>query len=143
MVVGDVREIADGIAKGTQHNRRTSNWTHGQLRQYITYKAAQNGIEVILVGEQYTTKTCPCCGKHNRCSGRVYRCTGCKWIGSRDGQVGAPTIFSKHLYGELARVQVQHLTYRHPFLTGKRKATDTGLVDHRGGAKRHPTRIDA
>jgi putative transposase len=61
IVVGDVREIADGIDKGSEHNRRTSNWTHGQLRQYITYKAARLGMETVLQDERYTSQTCPAC----------------------------------------------------------------------------------
>ena len=128
IVVGDVRDVADSVNIGHKSNQKVSQWMHGQLRQYITYKAKTLGIETALQDERYTTKTCPSCGKRNSCNGRVYRCSGCHWTGSRDGQVGAPNILSKHLYGELARVQVQNLKYRHPFLTGKRSRRDTAQV---------------
>lgn len=128
IVIGDVRDIADGIDRGRTHNRRTSNWTHGQLRNYITYKAEMLGMSIALQEERYTSQTCPTCGNKRKQSGRVYQCHKCGWSGSRDGQVGAPNILSKYLFGEPARVQVQHLTYRHPFLTGKRKPVDTWQV---------------
>lgn len=128
IVVGDVRDVADGVNIGHTNNQKVSQWTHGQLRQYITYKAQMLGIETVLQDERYTTKTCPSCGKRNSCNGRVYRCSGCHWTGSRDGQVGAPNILSKYLYGEPARVQVHSLKYRHPYVTGKRSRPDTAQV---------------
>jgi len=52
------------------------------------------------------------------------------WIGHRDGQVGAPNILSLELFGELSRVLVPEVKYRHPYflksgLTGKRSQADT------------------
>jgi putative transposase len=128
VVIGDVRDIADGIDKGKTHNRRTSNWTHGQLRQYITYKAASLGMETVLQDERYTSQTCPCCGNRRKQSGRVYTCRQCAWVGNRDGQVGAANLLSAHLFGSLARVQVKHIAYRHPYSTGKRTLADTQHV---------------
>ncbi len=129
IVIGDIRDIADEVNLGKQSNQKISQWSHGKMRQYITYKAAMVGMKIALQEESYTTKTCPSCGKRNSCKGRVYRCSGCQWTGSRDGQVGAPNILSKYLYGELARVQVQSIKYRGcplgAFLTGKRSHPDT------------------
>jgi putative transposase len=128
IVIGDVRDAADRVNIGHKNNQKVSQWAHGQLRRYISYKAAMVGMDTVLQNERYTTKTCPCCGKRNSCKGRVYRCTDCRWTGSRDGQVGAPNILSNYLYGELARVQVTNLKYRHPYLTGKRSRPDTAHV---------------
>ena len=122
IVVGDVRDVADGVNRG-KSNQKLSQWAHGQQRQFITYKAARVGMATKSQEESSTTKTCPCCGERNACHGRVYRCHKCGWIGSRDGQVGAPNILSKFLFGELARVQVPHVKYRHPFQTGKRSSS--------------------
>ena len=128
IVVGDVRDIADGIDKGKVHDQRISQWSHGQLRQYISYKAEMVGMVVVLQDEHYTSQTCPCCGNRRKVSGRTYRCSKCGWVGSRDGQVGAPNILSAYLYNQLARVQVDSLKYRHPYTTGKRSRPDTAHV---------------
>jgi putative transposase len=128
IVIGDVRDLADGIDIGKKSNQKISQWAHGKLRQYITYKAAMVGIGIALQDEHYTSQTCPCCGNRRKQKGRTYRCTNCGWVGSRDGQVGAPNILSAYLHGELARVQVDSLKYRHPFITGKRSHPDTVQV---------------
>jgi IS605 OrfB family transposase len=47
IVVGDVRDIADGVREGNQRNQQSSQWNHGHLRQYITYKAEAEGIRVV------------------------------------------------------------------------------------------------
>ena len=54
-------------------NQKVSGWSHGRLRQYITYKAERVGIEVVLQDERYTTQTCPVCGQRKKPSGRIYR----------------------------------------------------------------------
>jgi putative transposase len=128
ILIGDVRAVADGVDKGAKTNQKLSQWSHGQLRQYITYKAASLGMEVVLQPEHYTSQTCPCCGNRRKQNGRVYKCGICGWSGSRDGQVGAANLLSNHLYGELARVRVKSCKYRHPFLTGKRSPVDTRHV---------------
>jgi putative transposase len=39
LVIGDVRDVADGVNCGAKHNQRMSQWDHGKIRQYIEYKA--------------------------------------------------------------------------------------------------------
>ena len=73
IVIGDVRDVADGVALGHRTNQKVSGWSHGRLRQYITYKAEHVGIEVVLQDEHYTTQTCPVCGQRKKPSGRIYR----------------------------------------------------------------------
>ena len=48
LAVGDVRDAADGIHFGKNTNQKISNWSHGKLRSYITYKALTAGITVQL-----------------------------------------------------------------------------------------------
>ncbi len=55
IVIGDVRDIADGVNLGHRTNQKVSGWSHGRLRQYITYKAEHVGIEVVLQDERYTS----------------------------------------------------------------------------------------
>lgn len=129
IVIGDVRDIADGVDIGKKSNQKISLWPHGKLRTYIEYKALAEGIATTLQEESYTSQTCPNCGERHKPHGRIYKCSGCGWRGHRDGQVGAPNILSKHTTGECGRVLIPNPPkYRHPFLTGKRSCADTRLL---------------
>jgi putative transposase len=58
LAIGDVRDIADGKRWNTQNQQKLSNWSHGTIRKYITYKAADIGIQVVDdVSEKYTSQT--------------------------------------------------------------------------------------
>jgi putative transposase len=46
LAVGDVRDVADGVDKGTVANQKLSQWPHGQFMQYLSYKARRQGIAV-------------------------------------------------------------------------------------------------
>jgi len=63
----------------------------------LTYKAERLGMEVVLVDERYTTKTCPSCGRRYKSKGRMYRCRNplCGFVVHRDG-VGAINIRQKY-----------------------------------------------
>jgi|SRR5579859_4258294 len=112
LAVGDVRDIADGTDKGRQQNQRLSQWAHGQFVGYIKIKARQCGISVEYIPEDYSTRTCSVCRYCHRAAprGRVFTCSGCGAIVSRDGN-GAANICSRYRYGEYGQVQVQALTY--------------------------------
>lgn len=114
IVIGDVREIADGIHLGKNSNQKLSLWPHGKLRSYIAYKALMQGMETLLEDEHYTSQTCPGCGKRKKPKGRVYTCRRCGFVGHRD-VVGASNILSRRLYGELGRVRVCETMYRYPY----------------------------
>jgi putative transposase len=119
IVMGDVRDIADNTKTekrlSREHRQKISNWPHGQLRQYVTYKAAAVGIAVELINEAYTSKTCPACGHFNKPKGRNYRCSRCGYVGHRDN-VGSTNILSKRMTGHLAQLlPCEAITYRHPF----------------------------
>jgi putative transposase len=118
IVMGDVRDVADKTKEAKRLSRenrqKISNWPHGQLRQYVTYKAAAVGIAVELINEAYTSKTCPACGHLNKPTGRHYACLQCGYVGHRDN-VGSTNILSKHRTGKLAQlVPCEALKYRHP-----------------------------
>jgi len=130
IVIGDVRKIADKIALSKSSNQKISQWPHGIIQNYVTYKAAMKGIEVKIIDESYTSQSCPCCGNLKKPKGRMYKCSICGFVGHRDGQVGAPNILSLELYGELSRVLVPEVKYRHPYFLksgfkGKRSQAGT------------------
>ncbi len=125
IVIGDVRDVADGVALGKQTNQKVSGWEHGRLRQYITYKAAQVGIAVVLQDERYTSQTCPVCGHRQKPNGRIYRCGACGGVFHRD-VVGAVNILSAHLQGAPGHVAPPVPKYRRPFQLGTlRSRADT------------------
>ena len=128
LAVGDVRDAADGVALGKQANQKISNWTHGKLRTYLSYKAAAKGMAVELVNEAYTSQTCPNCGERHKPRGRVYRCPACGFISHRDA-VGAANIRSVCLYGKPGQSPPAEVKYRHPFKKdGTRSRPDTAHV---------------
>jgi putative transposase len=131
IVIGDVREVADKVSLGKKTNQKLTQWPHGIIRNYIEYKSKQKGMETKLQDEAYTSQTCPSCGNRKKPKGRVYECGKCGWIGSRDGQVGAPNILSLYIHGELGGVLIPEIKYRHPYLIGamgKRSHADTMQV---------------
>jgi putative transposase len=98
IVIGDVRDIADGIDKGREHNQRMSQWNHGKVRAYVAYKAEAEGLTVVLQDEHHTSQTCPQCGHRHKPRGRVYTCRACGFSGHRD-VVGQINILSAYLHG--------------------------------------------
>jgi putative transposase len=113
IAVGDVRDVANGIDKGHKTNQRVSQWAHGQFVRYLTYKAQRQGVSVEQIAEDFSTRTCSCCGHihSNAPRGRMFRCSGCGSILHRDVNGGA-NICARALYGQYGRVSVRHITYR-------------------------------
>ncbi len=85
-------EFLTGIREWTVHLGRNmrwllGNWSFYQLRQYITYKARQVGIEVIGVSPRNTSRTCSkClfCNKANRRSQSHFLCLSCGFQANAD-----------------------------------------------------------
>ncbi|NTU79794.1 MAG: transposase [Chloroflexales bacterium] len=113
LAIGDVRDIADGVAKGRHANQKISQWPHGQFRRYLKEKGERRGMRSTLTGEAYSTRTCSCCGHCHPSAprGRVFRCSGCGTTIHRDAN-GAANICSKQVYGRYAAVQVKHTMHR-------------------------------
>src|SRR5439155_21300406 len=126
IVIGDVRDIADGTDKGAKHNQKMSQWNHGKIRQYVTYKAEAEGIKVELEDEKYTTQTCPSCGHRHKPRGRTYRCPSCGFQAHRD-VVGQVNILSKYQHGEPGQIAAPSVVkYRIPHnLRAMRRCPDT------------------
>jgi putative transposase len=169
IVLGDVRTISDKTrigkrnttkgmkaarARGEQvqtdprlnreNRQKIANWPHGQLRQYVTYKAAAVGVAVELINEAYTSQTCPTCGHLNKPQGRNYSCSQCGYVGQRDN-VGSANILSKHQTGKLAQMRpCQVIKYRHPYrVRPLRASVDRGDARHVARASENPKPLSA
>jgi putative transposase len=130
LVIGDVRDVADGKRWNTKSQQKIGLWSHGRQRFYITYKAAAVGIAVTLVEEASTSQTCPGtlpdgtgCGTCYKPKGRVYRCPACGFTAHRDG-VGCANLLSQHYTGEPGHVNPPPEKYRYPNAR-KRSRLDT------------------
>lgn len=128
--IGDVRDIADAPNKGRKQNQRLSQWPHGQMVRYITYKARNYGTSTTQDPENDSTKTCCQCGHilPTAPRGRWYVCPGCGSKHDRDGNGGA-NICSRKRYGVYGKVHLEKLTYLQPvnLRTGpSSRALDTG-----------------
>jgi putative transposase len=125
LAVGDVRDVADGVDKGAKANQKISQWPHGKFVRYLSYKAAQVGMQVKQIPEDYSTRTCSHCGwvKKRAPGGRRYFCPVCGAKIHRDVN-GASNICSRARYGSYACVQAQTVKYLRPL--GRSRAHDTG-----------------
>jgi putative transposase len=130
IVLGDVRNVADGAECGTKQNGRLSRWDHGKIRQYIEYKAAAEGIAVKLEKDAYTTQTCPNCQARHKPRGRGYRCPSCGIQAHRD-VVGAVNILSVFKHGDPGKVPAPSVVnHRMPHnLRLMRRCRDTGQAE--------------
>ncbi len=99
VVIGDVRAIRQDNDTGSTNNQKIHQWSHGQVRRLLTYKAERRGMSVALQEERHTSRTCPKCGhrRKSRPQGRVFHCTNkaCRFTWHRDA-VGACNIRHKY-----------------------------------------------
>jgi putative transposase len=127
IVMGDVRDVADGVDLSKQTNQKISGWSHGKIRLYVEYKAQAEGIRLVLQDEHYTSQTCPQGGHRHKPRGRVYTCGQCGFSGHRD-VVGQINILSAYMYGEPGKIAAPPLVkHRMPHnLRLMRRRQDTG-----------------
>jgi putative transposase len=144
LAIGDVRDVADGKRMAAKSQQKIGLWSHGTVRDYITYKAIAAGIAVELVDERSTSKTCPRCGRQYKPRGRVFRCSTCGLVAHRD-IVGSVNILSRRIYGELAKILPPPLAatkYRYPSWTGKRSRLDTAELARVGTPLRETVTLE-
>jgi putative transposase len=136
--IGDVRDVADGKRLSAKTQQKVALWSHGKVREYVTYKAKAEGIAIDLIDEHDTSKTCPYCGRQYKPHGRVYRCPVCGLVAHRD-VVGSVNILSRYRYGELAEIlspPLRATMYRYPAWQGKRSRLDTAELARVGTSPR-------
>jgi len=95
IVIGDVTGIRERADYSDNANQKIHQWQFRKLIEMIRYKAEQFGIEVKLISEANTSKTCPVCGAKNNPNGRRYHCKACGFEYHRDG-VGAINIWKRY-----------------------------------------------
>ena len=136
IVMGDVRDVQDGVNLSTNSNQKISQWPHGQFVKYIAYKSAEYGMRTGYIPEDYSTRTCSWCKRVARHAprGRVYACPRCGAMIHRDAN-GASNICSRARYGSYGSVQVQTIMYLRPL--GRSRAFDTGQRCGANTAKPH------
>ena len=136
IVMGDVRDVQDGVNLSTNSNQKISQWPHGQFVKYTAYKSAEYGMRTGYIPEDYSTRTCSWCKRVARHAprGRVYACPRCGAMIHRDAN-GASNICSRARYGSYGSVQVQTIMYLRPL--GRSRAFDTGQRCGANNAKPH------
>lgn len=104
IVVGDVEGVQRKTKKKKKAtiNQKLSQWQFGLLYKYLEYKLKAKGIGITKIGEEYTTQTCPVCGRRKKTSTRNYVCK-CGYIEHRDIH-GSKNILSKYKYGTIQYV---------------------------------------
>jgi putative transposase len=127
IVLGDVRDVANGVELSKQSNQKISGWSHGKIRSYVAYKAQAEGIRLVLQDEHYSSQTCPHCGHRHKPRGRLYTCPACRFQSHRD-VVGQINILSAYVHGAPGKLPVPvRLKHRIPHnLRVMRRGRDTG-----------------
>ncbi|ACK68910.1 transposase, IS605 OrfB family [Gloeothece citriformis PCC 7424] len=95
LVIGDVRDIRNGLDYGKKNNQKLHQWSFGSIRIHLEYKCKKAGIKTVLITEEYTSQECLNCRKRNKPKNRNYRCS-CSFEFHRDG-VGSNNIRAKYL----------------------------------------------
>ena len=82
------------IGKGTARGMMT--WSHYAFKELLKTTALREGTKVVIVTEEYTSKTCSCCGALHRNLGgsKVFKCPSCRRVMDRD-ENGARNILLK------------------------------------------------
>jgi len=81
-----IRKRTDSTVRRSQRNRHSS-WAFGQLRSFLSYKAALAGVPLHTVDPRNTSRTCQQCGhceKANRKSQAEFKCIRCGFAAPAD-----------------------------------------------------------
>ncbi len=82
IAIEELRHIRSRTERTVRHSQRSrhSSWSFGQLRSFLSYKAALAGVPLHLVDPRNTSRTCHACGhcaKENRKSQACFVCQLC------------------------------------------------------------------
>ncbi|MEM1677240.1 MAG: RNA-guided endonuclease TnpB family protein, partial [Nitrososphaerota archaeon] len=105
IVLEELKDLQEKINYNKELNRRLHNLSYRKLQKFIGYKALMNGIEVIYVEPNNTSRTCCKCGHINELSdSREFKCSRCGAEYNRDVNAAANiakkalTMIAKYLY---------------------------------------------
>lgn len=77
-------------------SRGMMTWSHYKFKELLKTTALREGVKVVIVTEEYTSKTCSCCGALHQSLGKskVFKCPSCGRVMDRD-ENGARNILLK------------------------------------------------
>jgi len=78
--VEELTGIRDRVTARRKHRARLGNWSFGQLRAFLSYKAKRAGVPIVAVDPRNTSKGCSYCGyidKRNRPDQATFSCISC------------------------------------------------------------------
>src|SRR5437763_6442143 len=89
LAIEELRHIRQRTERTVRHSQRArqSSWSFGQLREFLTYKAALAGVPLHTVDPRNTSRTCSVCGhcaKENRKSQASFVCQACGYTDNAD-----------------------------------------------------------
>ena len=91
-----VRQVTEKVQ--AKHRYVTVSWACFQFKQFLSYKAKEQGMSVVTIDPRYTSQTCPKCGhthKGNRDKkNHRFTCLSCAYK-SNDDRIGAMNIYRK------------------------------------------------
>jgi len=93
----DLHGIRDRVTVRKRQRSMHMGWAFHQMRQFVTYKALQSGVKIVIVDPRDTSRTCLSCGhvdKKNRKSQSEFECVLCGFKANAD-VVGAKNISSR------------------------------------------------
>ncbi len=70
--------------KGKNFRTRVGKWSFDQLRQFLTYKSFLNGVKLVSVPPNYTSKTCSNCFHIGNRQGKKFTCNNCNSVFDAD-----------------------------------------------------------
>lgn len=76
----ELTHIRTRVTARRKDRNRLHNWSFGQLRAFVAYKALRAGVPVTYVEPAYTSQGCSCCGtidKRNRPNQATFSCVSC------------------------------------------------------------------
>lgn len=80
IVLEELKHIRARVTARRSQRSRLHNWSFGQLRNFIAYKAEMCGVPVVCVDPRHTSIGCRCCGvidKRNRPDQATFSCISC------------------------------------------------------------------
>ena len=89
LAIEELRHIRTHTERTVRHSQRArhSSWSFGQLRHFLSYKAALAGVPLHTVDPRDTARTCSQCGhcaKANRKSQACFVCQACGYTDNAD-----------------------------------------------------------